>query len=83
MEGEFFPGSNLKKRKMINSDTANEDFYSTDKVVAYLKCHVRTVSRLISEGRLVTIRPARNPLITKRSVINLLEYSQQPIGGEP
>ena len=67
---------------MINPKNDPDDFYDVASVAAYFKISVRTVRRWIDEGKLVAVQPSRKVLIKRWSVVNLVEHSQRPIGGE-
>ena len=67
---------------MINPTKDADDLYSVKDVAMYFKYSVRTIHRWIDEGKLVAIQPSRKVLIKRFSVVNLLEHSQRPIGGE-
>ena len=67
---------------MINPTKDADDLYDVASVACYFKCSARTVRRWIDEGKLVAVQPSRKVLIKRWSVVNLVEHSQRPIGGE-
>ena len=70
------------KDDMINPKADPDDFYDVASVASYFKGSVRTVRRWVDEGKLVAVQPSRKVLIKRWSVVNLVEHSQRPIGGE-
>ena len=67
---------------MIDPSNDADDLYTVASVASYFKISVRTVRRWIDEGKLVAVQPSRKVLIKRWSVVNLVEHSQRPIGGE-